>query len=89
MGVSGPGGLDYLVLNHLGATPAGTRSRSVQATRWLLQVPRPAAPSASPLLSPGCTLRPSQFPPQVRPLLGPSHRRQSPPLPGSSLSAKR
>ncbi|XP_004395358.1 PREDICTED: hydroxysteroid 11-beta-dehydrogenase 1-like protein isoform X2 [Odobenus rosmarus divergens] len=32
------GGLDYLVLNHLGATPAGTRSRSVQATRWLLQV---------------------------------------------------
>ncbi|XP_030877192.1 hydroxysteroid 11-beta-dehydrogenase 1-like protein isoform X3 [Leptonychotes weddellii] len=33
-----PGGLDYLVLNHLGATPAGTRSRSVQATRWLLQV---------------------------------------------------
>ncbi|XP_045719192.1 hydroxysteroid 11-beta-dehydrogenase 1-like protein isoform X3 [Mirounga angustirostris] len=31
------GGLDYLVLNHLG-TPAGTRSRSVQATRWLLQV---------------------------------------------------
>ncbi|XP_045847781.1 hydroxysteroid 11-beta-dehydrogenase 1-like protein isoform X4 [Meles meles] len=38
MGVSGPGGLDYLVLNHLGATPAGTRSRSVQATRWLLQV---------------------------------------------------
>ncbi|XP_034513477.1 hydroxysteroid 11-beta-dehydrogenase 1-like protein isoform X5 [Ailuropoda melanoleuca] len=38
MGLSGPGGLDYLVLNHLGATPAGTRSRSVQATRWLLQV---------------------------------------------------
>ncbi|XP_027443389.1 hydroxysteroid 11-beta-dehydrogenase 1-like protein isoform X1 [Zalophus californianus] len=32
------GGLDYLVLNHLGATPSGTRSRSVQATRWLLQV---------------------------------------------------
>nr|XP_055200906.1 hydroxysteroid 11-beta-dehydrogenase 1-like protein isoform X1 [Nyctereutes procyonoides] len=32
------GGLDYLVLNHLGATPAGTRSRSVQGTRWLLQV---------------------------------------------------
>ncbi|XP_047565344.1 hydroxysteroid 11-beta-dehydrogenase 1-like protein isoform X2 [Lutra lutra] len=32
------GGLDYLVLNHLGATPAGTRPRSVQATRWLLQV---------------------------------------------------
>lgn len=63
MGVSGPGGLDYLVLNHLGATPAGTRSRSVQATRWLLQVPRPAAPSAPSLLSPGCTLRPSQFPP--------------------------
>ncbi|XP_032739587.1 hydroxysteroid 11-beta-dehydrogenase 1-like protein isoform X2 [Lontra canadensis] len=32
------GGLDYLVLNHLGATPASTRPRSVQATRWLLQV---------------------------------------------------
>ncbi|KAM8926110.1 hydroxysteroid 11-beta-dehydrogenase 1-like protein isoform 1-T3 [Lycaon pictus] len=32
------GGLDYLVLNHLGATPAGTRSRSIQGTRWLLQV---------------------------------------------------
>ncbi|XP_042784057.1 hydroxysteroid 11-beta-dehydrogenase 1-like protein isoform X1 [Panthera leo] len=32
------GGLDYLVLNHLGATPAGSRSRSVQATRWLMQV---------------------------------------------------
>ncbi|XP_038311644.1 hydroxysteroid 11-beta-dehydrogenase 1-like protein isoform X4 [Canis lupus familiaris] len=38
MGLSGPGGLDYLVLNHLGATPAGTRSRSIQGTRWLLQV---------------------------------------------------
>ncbi|XP_047691554.1 hydroxysteroid 11-beta-dehydrogenase 1-like protein isoform X2 [Prionailurus viverrinus] len=38
MGLSGPGGLDYLVLNHLGATPAGSRSRSVQATRWLMQV---------------------------------------------------
>nr|XP_023500306.1 hydroxysteroid 11-beta-dehydrogenase 1-like protein isoform X11 [Equus caballus] len=32
------GGLDYLVLNHLGAAPAGTRARSAQATRWLLQV---------------------------------------------------
>ncbi|XP_057345756.1 hydroxysteroid 11-beta-dehydrogenase 1-like protein isoform X9 [Manis pentadactyla] len=32
------GGLDYLVLNHLGATPAGTRARSAQATRWLVQV---------------------------------------------------
>ncbi|XP_029774283.1 hydroxysteroid 11-beta-dehydrogenase 1-like protein isoform X1 [Suricata suricatta] len=32
------GGLDYLVLNHLGANPAGTRSGSVQATRWLMQV---------------------------------------------------
>ncbi|XP_022381329.1 hydroxysteroid 11-beta-dehydrogenase 1-like protein isoform X3 [Enhydra lutris kenyoni] len=37
------GGLDYLVLNHLGATPAGTRPRSVQATRWLLQ----ASPTAA------------------------------------------
>ncbi|XP_046541306.1 hydroxysteroid 11-beta-dehydrogenase 1-like protein isoform X1 [Equus quagga] len=33
------GGLDYLVLNHLGAAPAGTRARSAQATRWLLQAP--------------------------------------------------
>ncbi|KAM9105422.1 hydroxysteroid 11-beta-dehydrogenase 1-like protein isoform 2-T2 [Megaptera novaeangliae] len=31
------GGLDYLVLNHLGAAPAGTRARSAQATRWLMQ----------------------------------------------------
>ncbi|XP_028355963.1 hydroxysteroid 11-beta-dehydrogenase 1-like protein isoform X10 [Physeter macrocephalus] len=38
MGLSGPGGLDYLVLNHLGAAPAGTRARSAQATRWLMQV---------------------------------------------------
>ncbi|XP_057345752.1 hydroxysteroid 11-beta-dehydrogenase 1-like protein isoform X6 [Manis pentadactyla] len=38
-GLSGPGGLDYLVLNHLGATPAGTRARSAQATRWLVQSP--------------------------------------------------
>ncbi|XP_020022086.1 hydroxysteroid 11-beta-dehydrogenase 1-like protein isoform X3 [Castor canadensis] len=32
------GGLDYLVLNHIGSTPAGMRSRSAQATRWLMQV---------------------------------------------------
>ncbi|XP_049563573.1 hydroxysteroid 11-beta-dehydrogenase 1-like protein isoform X3 [Orcinus orca] len=32
------GGLDYLVMNHLGAAPAGTRGRSAQATRWLMQV---------------------------------------------------
>ncbi|XP_032989726.1 hydroxysteroid 11-beta-dehydrogenase 1-like protein isoform X5 [Rhinolophus ferrumequinum] len=32
------GGLDYLVLNHLGAAPAGTPARSTQATRWLMQV---------------------------------------------------
>ncbi|XP_010965053.1 hydroxysteroid 11-beta-dehydrogenase 1-like protein isoform X3 [Camelus ferus] len=32
------GGLDYLVLNHLGAAPAGTRARRAQATRWLMQV---------------------------------------------------
>ncbi|XDC55494.1 hypothetical protein R6Z07M_006676 [Ovis aries] len=32
------GGLDYLVLNHLGAAPAGTRVRSSQSTRWLMQV---------------------------------------------------
>ncbi|XP_058284692.1 hydroxysteroid 11-beta-dehydrogenase 1-like protein isoform X11 [Hylobates moloch] len=32
------GGLDYLVLNHIGGAPAGTRARSPQATRWLMQV---------------------------------------------------
>ncbi|XP_063558073.1 hydroxysteroid 11-beta-dehydrogenase 1-like protein isoform X3 [Gorilla gorilla gorilla] len=32
------GGLDYLVLNHIGGAPAGTRARSRQATRWLMQV---------------------------------------------------
>ncbi|KAM8764289.1 LOW QUALITY PROTEIN: hydroxysteroid 11-beta-dehydrogenase 1-like protein [Rhynchonycteris naso] len=32
------GGLDYLVLNHLGAAPAGTRAHSAQGTRWLMQV---------------------------------------------------
>uniref|UniRef100_A0A805QSB9 Hydroxysteroid 11-beta-dehydrogenase 1-like protein n=2 Tax=Macaca fascicularis TaxID=9541 RepID=A0A805QSB9_MACFA len=31
------GGLDYLVLNHIGGVPAGTRARP-QATRWLMQV---------------------------------------------------
>ncbi|XP_012501670.1 PREDICTED: hydroxysteroid 11-beta-dehydrogenase 1-like protein isoform X2 [Propithecus coquereli] len=36
------GGLDYLVLNHVGSAPAGTRARSAQATRGLLQSrPRP------------------------------------------------
>uniref|UniRef100_A0A2K6JNI6 Hydroxysteroid 11-beta-dehydrogenase 1-like protein n=1 Tax=Rhinopithecus bieti TaxID=61621 RepID=A0A2K6JNI6_RHIBE len=33
-----PGGLDYLVLNHIGGAPAGTRARTPQATRWLMQV---------------------------------------------------
>ncbi|XP_069353201.1 hydroxysteroid 11-beta-dehydrogenase 1-like protein isoform X2 [Eulemur rufifrons] len=33
-----PGGLDYLVLNHVGGAPAGMRARSAQATRGLLQV---------------------------------------------------
>nr|KAF6348769.1 hydroxysteroid 11-beta dehydrogenase 1 like [Myotis myotis] len=32
------GGLDYLVLNHLGAAPAGTRAHSAPGTRWLMQV---------------------------------------------------
>ncbi|KAM5306110.1 hydroxysteroid 11-beta-dehydrogenase 1-like protein isoform 1-T9 [Glossophaga mutica] len=32
------GGLDYLVLNHLGAAPAGTRALSAQGTSWLMQV---------------------------------------------------
>ncbi|XP_064428789.1 hydroxysteroid 11-beta-dehydrogenase 1-like protein isoform X2 [Mirounga angustirostris] len=60
----------------------GTRSRSVQATRWLLQVPRPTAPSAPSFLSPGSTLPPPQSPPQVRPLPGPAQRLKAPPLPG-------
>nr|KAF6480845.1 hypothetical protein HJG59_010643 [Molossus molossus] len=34
------GGLDYLVLNHLGAAPAGTWTRSVHRTSWLMQVLR-------------------------------------------------
>lgn len=47
------GGLDYLVLNHLGATPSGTRARSAQATHWLVQVLRPsAAGSAFSVLAP-------------------------------------
>ncbi|XP_055286239.1 hydroxysteroid 11-beta-dehydrogenase 1-like protein [Moschus berezovskii] len=36
------GGLDYLVLNHLGTAPAGTRVRSSQSTRWLMQSSSPA-----------------------------------------------
>ncbi|XP_033055404.1 hydroxysteroid 11-beta-dehydrogenase 1-like protein isoform X2 [Trachypithecus francoisi] len=32
------GGLDYLVLNHIGGAPAGTRAHTPQATRWLMQV---------------------------------------------------
>ncbi|XP_014444934.1 hydroxysteroid 11-beta-dehydrogenase 1-like protein isoform X2 [Tupaia chinensis] len=32
------GGLDYLVLNHIGSARAGTRARSAQGTRWLVQV---------------------------------------------------
>ncbi|KAM4855665.1 hydroxysteroid 11-beta-dehydrogenase 1-like protein isoform X2 [Urocitellus parryii] len=32
------GGLDYLVLNHLGGLPAGMQARSAQATHWLVQV---------------------------------------------------
>ncbi|XP_075854317.1 hydroxysteroid 11-beta-dehydrogenase 1-like protein isoform X5 [Microcebus murinus] len=39
------GGLDYLVLNHVGGAPAGTRGRSAQATRGLLQAPPRAAPA--------------------------------------------
>ncbi|KAF5911632.1 hypothetical protein HPG69_008231, partial [Diceros bicornis minor] len=50
------GGLDYLVLNHLGSAPAGTRARSAQATRWLLQAPPP-----------GSRPRPRPFPAWVPP----------------------
>ncbi|XP_048197860.1 hydroxysteroid 11-beta-dehydrogenase 1-like protein isoform X1 [Perognathus longimembris pacificus] len=32
------GGLDYLVLNHVGSAPSGMRVRSSQTTRWLMQV---------------------------------------------------
>ncbi|XP_032481065.1 hydroxysteroid 11-beta-dehydrogenase 1-like protein isoform X2 [Phocoena sinus] len=42
------GGLDYLVMNHLGTAPAGTRGRSAQATRWLMQVLRPSAAPVPP-----------------------------------------
>ena len=47
-GLSGPGGLDYLVLNHLGAAPAGTRVRISQSTRWLMQVLHPLVALAPP-----------------------------------------
>ena len=57
-GLSGPGGLDYLVLNHLGAAPAGTRVRSSQSTRWLMQVLRPSAVPAAPPRGPGPALPP-------------------------------
>ncbi|XP_059015594.1 hydroxysteroid 11-beta-dehydrogenase 1-like protein isoform X10 [Mustela lutreola] len=65
------GGLDYLVLNHLGATPAGTRSRSVQATRWLLQV--------RPLLGPA---HHRQAPPPRAAVCPRGRDSQSPPPPG-------
>ncbi|XP_069353193.1 hydroxysteroid 11-beta-dehydrogenase 1-like protein isoform X1 [Eulemur rufifrons] len=48
------GGLDYLVLNHVGGAPAGMRARSAQATRGLLQAP----PSSGSRPRPGLRLRP-------------------------------
>lgn len=57
------------MLNHLGAAPAGTRARSAQAARWLMQVLRPfpapplwalAPPSRAGALSP--PIRKSHFP---------------------------
>lgn len=49
MDLSWTGGLDYLVLNHLGAAPAGTRALSAQGTSWLMQVLCPSYPQV-PLL---------------------------------------
>ncbi|XP_010805198.2 hydroxysteroid 11-beta-dehydrogenase 1-like protein isoform X2 [Bos taurus] len=46
------GGLDYLVLNHLGAAPAGTRVRSSQSTRWLMQAFTPSPSGLGFLLRP-------------------------------------
>lgn len=89
MGLSGPGGLDYLVLNHLGATPAGRRSGSVQATRRLMQVLRPSAARAPPLLAPDSTPSeiPTAGPSPTAP--GPAHCVEGSPFPGSRFSATR
>lgn len=90
MGLSGPGGLDYLVLNHLGATPAGTRSRSIQGTRWLLQVRRPAACPSDPTSGPA---PPEPRPPRLgaappaTPLRGRAHRAKAPTLRSSPSQA--
>ncbi|XP_010826483.1 PREDICTED: hydroxysteroid 11-beta-dehydrogenase 1-like protein isoform X2 [Bison bison bison] len=46
------GGLDYLVLNHLGAAPAGTSVRSSQSTRWLMQAFTPSPSGLGFLLRP-------------------------------------
>nr|XP_008509850.1 PREDICTED: hydroxysteroid 11-beta-dehydrogenase 1-like protein [Equus przewalskii] len=80
------GGLDYLVLNHLGAAPAGTRARSAQATRWLLQVLRPSAPRPRPLpaLAPPSRGRLCSAYPRAPPL---SVQAPPPPGPGSALAA--
>ncbi|XP_036170394.1 hydroxysteroid 11-beta-dehydrogenase 1-like protein isoform X6 [Myotis myotis] len=51
------GGLDYLVLNHLGAAPAGTRAHSAPGTRWLMQVLRPCSnlpPTSGRVRHPSC-----------------------------------
>ncbi|XP_023394339.1 hydroxysteroid 11-beta-dehydrogenase 1-like protein isoform X3 [Pteropus vampyrus] len=57
------GGLDYLVLNHLGVAPAGTRARSAQAARWLMQVLRP--PPVPPPLGSGFALPGRCFIPHI------------------------
>lgn len=75
MGFSWTGGLDYLVLNHLGAAPAGTRAHSAPGTSWLLQVLRPfstrpclpASRAGAPsLLSPGPTSKFARLHPVFR-----------------------
>ncbi|XP_057565686.1 hydroxysteroid 11-beta-dehydrogenase 1-like protein isoform X2 [Hippopotamus amphibius kiboko] len=65
------GGLDYLVLNHLGAAPAGTRARSAQGTRWLMQAP-PSWPWLIPWLmlrlwNSAPVLEPRHYQPRPRP----------------------
>ncbi|XP_047386710.1 hydroxysteroid 11-beta-dehydrogenase 1-like protein isoform X1 [Sciurus carolinensis] len=60
------GGLDYLVLNHIGGAPAGMRVRSAQATHWLMQVPRFFRGPAPPLLAlpAGARLSQPEAPPE-------------------------
>lgn len=68
-GLSEPGGLDYLVLNHIGGAPAGTRFGSAQATRWLTQVHYSVRGLGVAPFCPGPSFSQPKAPPQALPLL--------------------